>query len=120
MSDQPTDLTYSALHPDDSLCRVELVPLSDGRTLAVVTEVDDNPGLSATEAWEQVVAAACRRFALDPRTVVWVEHYPEPMAGHARFQFVTFTLPLDGSRGRPHWRAATADDWREVGLDPRK
>ena len=44
--------------------------------VVIVTELSDNPGTSVTNAAEAVASEACRRFGIDPNSLVLIEHYP--------------------------------------------
>ena len=109
----------------ESVCRIEINPLKDGRHAVVCEEVDDNPGLSISQCWEEVVAKVCQKYELDPRSVVWIEHQqgvvrrPDGILG--RWQLVTFKPPQPGQhQGKAEWRNMIRDDWLELGLTPRE
>jgi hypothetical protein len=114
---------FRGFHGCRSCCRLEIVPLRDGRTLVVATELPDNPGTSVTNAAEILAADACRRFRIDPRRLVWVEHYGYPVPGDPAeprgFDRVAFRIGPGGEIGGPSWRPMTGDDWRGLGCDPR-
>lgn len=74
--------------------------------VAVVTELDDNPGASVTNSAESIYAALCEALAdeygVDERTTVrLIEHYPRgSVARTDTYDEVTFHLP---SGTRPSW-----------------
>ena len=124
-------------------CRLEVLPLPDGRTAVVATERRDNPGTSITNVAEYLASRVCDRFSIDPDRLVWIEHYgyPPPPGGtkppKREYDRVTFTRlaqsPVrwsaavlrhkpDGWPGvfeDPEWRPMQEGDWRELGLEPR-
>ena len=125
----------------EAWCSLEILPLADGRTAVVATELADNPGTSVTNVAEHLASHVCDRFGIDPDRLVWIEHYGYPPAVDPRkpreFEFVTFTrrrpegvwwFPAvlkakpDGWPGyfeEPQWRPMTDRDWRALGLPPR-
>ena len=117
---------FTGYHGCRSCCALEVLRLSDGRTVVIATELADNPGTSVTNAFEIVATEACRRFAIDPARLAWVEHYGYASAfeaGNPRpYDLVEFELMPLGSRylvGSPSWRRMHEDDWFAQGLTPR-
>ena len=79
-----------------------------GFTLAIATELDDNPGVSVTNFAEHLATQVCLDLQIDPMKLVWVEHYPD--AGKrtyldpAHWDAATFTFDrLHGHFHRPAW-----------------
>lgn len=122
------------------VCGLELLRCTKGRTLAVATELKNNPGLSITNAAERLASSVCDRFGINPALLVWVEHYGyrQAIKGEARpFVRVTFArksldkvawadfVRAENADGwpvyfaDPEWRVMTAGDWEELGLPPR-
>lgn len=106
-------------------CRLEILPLTDGRTAIIATEVADNTGMSITNAAELAAAAACWQFDVDPNRLVWIEHYDDgSYRGGGReesFDRVTFgkvTPMADSMFTAPSWKRMKAEDWVELGLQP--
>lgn len=65
-------MTYRAWpHARESVCEVTTLQ-ANGRTIAIVTEISDNPGPSITNGAEAVNARLVERFG---RNVVHIEHY---------------------------------------------
>ena len=52
-------LPFVAANQQESVCRVEVIGLPDGRKAVICEELDDNPGQSVSNAWETVVAKVC-------------------------------------------------------------
>lgn len=126
---------FDGIHRTPTLCRLWIHDLGDGRALIVCSERDDNRGASVTNAAEVIATAVCISLQLDPRAVVWVEHYPARQivpASAARpagvrerptWDLVTFKLcAAKGPTGpgwivhAPAWRPMTLADWQELGL----
>jgi hypothetical protein len=117
-------MPFAGLNGQESVCRVEVVPLKDGRHAVICEELDDNPGASVSDSWEAVVAKVGKKYGVPATGTVWIEHNAEPFeaAGQVmgRWQVVTFKPPRpDEQRGRAEWRNMTDDDWHELGLAPR-
>ena len=87
------------------------------RTVIVLTELDDNPGISVTNAVERIAELVCARFNkknLKEKTVkdctcVWVEHYPETSGGDESFDFVYFKTRKNGTFFSPEWKRTTKE-----------
>lgn len=119
-------------------CGLEVIPLEDGRTVVIATELEDNPGTSVTSVAEHLASHVCDRFGIDPDRLVWVEHYVYPSAtrpGEPRaFEMVNFRrLPPPAIRWLeavlrhhpsgwpgffedPEWRPMGDRDWQALGL----
>ena len=118
-------------------CRLELLRASDGRTVAIATELADNPGTSVTNASEYLASNVCSKFGVDPRSLVWIEHYGYGNRQVRTYDLVTFSerpkerIRWSGSVLRYHpdgwpgyfadpvWRPMCVRDWQELGLAPR-
>jgi hypothetical protein len=88
--------------------------------LVIATEINQNPGTSITNSAEYAAAAACQRFGIEPRNLIWIEHYvtdtkarrlmkKREMAHNARqhsLDFVRFHTDADGkidTNATPVW-----------------
>lgn len=83
-----------------------------GRTVAVLTEPDDNPSTSVTNGVEMIAALVCERFKLCPANVTFIEHYP----GDETVDVVTFAAgPVDDYRpGRGTIKTFQTPSWARV------
>ena len=84
------------------------------RTVVVVTELDDNPGMSVTNAAEHLASQLCAQKGISPHGLVWIEHYPEKTDGRRtiRESWDYAVFRWDWTRGafdRPVWLPATRD-----------
>lgn len=52
-----------------------LIERDDHVTIALCSELADNPGTSVTNAWPGLADFLCARFDLDPGRTIFVEHY---------------------------------------------
>lgn len=118
---------YRGFHGCASWCGLEIIRLRDGRTVVIATEVEDNPGTSVTNMAEGLASRVCAEFTINPRSLVWIEHYGYPSAfpaGNPRtFDLVTFARPMAGDGapfGDPKWRPMSEGDWRALSLPPRR
>ena len=112
--------TYIHPTPRGGRCLVQIYLPSKKRDAPVVicTEPKDNPGMSITNAAEQLAAEVIHGHRL-PVPVVWIEHYVDGARGTPQdphtFDLVTFSdyQPRDALRagewrkeiGEPTWRA---------------
>src|SRR4051812_41938223 len=99
----------------DGVCRVERIELGDGRTVVICQELEDNPGQSVTNAFEAVAAQICAKYSLDIRNVIWVDHCEDDEDFHS----ATIKVSSRGELLKPDWTEMTANDWIELGLEPR-
>jgi hypothetical protein len=136
---------FRGLHGRMAACGLEKIDLADGRVVIIATELHDNPGVSITNFAEELAAIVCRQFEIDPKKLVWIEHYPPALCpickglgidqrfdrtchgcrgtGHRkepdRFDRVMFALDPFGllkAIGEPEWRPMAEADWKELGL----
>lgn len=136
------DFVWTPPDRPEAVCGLELWRLYDGRAVAIVSERAENRGLSVTNGAEWLAAEVCRRYQLEPRRLVWLEHYPaQPLPRHVRSRYrnappppslgrqyratwdlATFPLvPVAGGvmiGSPPTWRPATAADFLELGATP--
>jgi hypothetical protein len=118
-------LPFQAPNGLDSVCRIEVFRLQDGRYVVICEELDDNPGMSVSGAWEAVVDAVRQKYGVPVNETVWIEHNAEAFEAGGntlgRWQLVTFKMPAqDHVHGKAEWRNMKEDDWRELGLEPRE
>lgn len=122
-----------------SWCRLEVIPLGDGRTVIIASQLPGNPGTPMTNAAEHLASHVCDRFGINPDRLVWNENYghggPRGTASRKQeYDLATVRLrPIDSIRWsdavprhkpsgwpgdfeEPQWRTMTAEDWRELGL----
>jgi hypothetical protein len=123
---------FRGFHGRGAWCRLEFIPLTDGRTLVIAIELLDNPGTSVTNVAEHLASHVCDEFGIDPDRLVWVEHYG--YGPDRTYDLVTFSrrekeavqwFPAvlrqhpDGWPGyfeEPDWRPMRDEDWRAMGL----
>ena len=98
-----------------SFCGLDVVLENDGAALVICTEQWDNPGTSVTNRAEHIANRVCRENGLDPRRLIWVEHYPE--RGHPRrprpatWSRVTFRFDAaSNALVDPEWRYFEAEE----------
>ena len=71
-----THYEYLGYGQQMAYCDLEVYDLADGHTLAIVTELDDNPGTSITNRAEGIFTQLMQVFNLDkPEKLVQIEHY---------------------------------------------
>jgi hypothetical protein len=126
-------------------CDLERVELTDGRVVVIVSEREDNPGVSVTNFAEELATILCHRYSIEPKRLVWIEHYPAgtcPVCNgtgrrhggkaccaacrgsgrrreRATYDLVTFmTVPFgdDWRFQEPKWRPMSEVDWKALGL----
>lgn len=93
----------------DSRCDI----LVNGNTV-VATELNDNPGMSITNAAADLAMMVCRTFAIDPNELVWIEHYPVREKIEETFDIVTFTVNEYGKVSGPQWRRLKENEIKDL------
>lgn len=105
-----------------SRCGIDVHPLDDGRVVVICTELPDNPGMSITNAVEQIATAVVRGQRIIPERLVWIEHWPAASrgGGPSTWDLVTFKLSQRSiwEFRYPSWRPMTPLDWAELDLKP--
>lgn len=81
--------------------------------VVVASELENNPGMSITNAAELLAEQVCKRFFLRPSSLVWVENYPSRVVRGASgkilhrteetWDLVTFTVSHEAF-SLPKWR----------------
>jgi hypothetical protein len=118
---RPELFAYKAPNGFDGICRIERIPQPDGRVVIVCEEIDENPGNSITNCIESLALQICVQFDIEPKRLVLIEHYLTDYAEDQDWELVTFeTMPPDKVFEGPNWRPMSREDWRSLGLRPRK
>ena len=105
---------YKGYHGGRSVCHLRLLRLAEtGSSVAIFTEIDQNPGTSITNRIE-VLATLVWEFLQKPETPpIIVEHYPNRGVHNPhtdqwqfpeQFDLVEFDRKPDGSFAKPRWR----------------
>lgn len=107
---------YRPPHHHTAKCRVRLWQHNE-RTIVLISELPDNPGMSVTKASEQIATSLVCDLALDPATVVWhpegSRHYPQEGRVLARrsvppfaesFDVITFAWDRRNEASTPEWK----------------
>jgi len=81
-------------------------------TIAVATEIPDNPSQSLTNRAESAVQAAIEQYNLDATKVIWVEHYPaDAVIPEDTFSLVVFQQNVQTKHFcNPQWLYLTPDE----------
>lgn len=139
---------FTGLHGMPARCGLEVIPISDGRTVVICTELANNPGVSVTNFAEELAMLVCEGWNIHPEQLVWIEHYPaDPCpvcdgSGRrekgpscracdgrgtgrevAAYDLVTFTVSEVRNRwvlSEPQWRPMREEDWRGLGIPVRR
>ena len=97
-------------------CRVERLPLADGRTAFLVEEVGRR-GRGTPSVVEHVALALCRRHGVPPGRAVWLRRYRPLGEGEAPWwEQVTFRQFATGALYDPQWTLMKDKHWHGLGL----
>lgn len=91
-------------------CGIRVMWAPDSDLVVIATELPDNPGMSVTNAAEEIATTVWEEYGrgqVEPDQFVWLEHYPERVNSSGLIpescDFVTFRW--DGQQfTNPHWR----------------
>jgi len=112
---------YKSSNRIDGICRIERIFLRDGRVAIICIQIPHNPGMSITNTVETIAFQVCHQFKIDPINLVWIEHYMPGIFRVNEWSLVSFqSFPPKSMFLGPTWRVMTDDDWRDLGLRPRK
>jgi hypothetical protein len=94
---------------------------TDKWTVLIVSELDDNPGTSITNAIEILFPQICDQLNLDLDNLVWLEHYPESSMRTETWDIVT--MDFEDNKPKlmsPKWERISADDVIKIcsGINP--
>lgn len=112
-------LVYRPWTGVEARCRVRIFRRSNC-AVVIVSEVPDNPGMSVTNPAEVIATQVVRESGLDPRTTLWIEHYPDrkrPAQHDPVFQetWDLVTFQWDGQEARhPRWRRLEKNEVLEM------
>lgn len=90
----PIDMEFGWLAPLSipSRCRVRIDHHPVVGLICLMSERHDNPGVSITNGIESLIESLIETFegVLDWERVIWIEHYPEGLAGDEHFDRVYY------------------------------
>lgn len=119
VANQPDFFAYKAGNRADGVCLIERIDLPDGRIVVACIQTAGNPGLSITNAVEELCFQVCETFAIPAERLVWLEHYDYDESGE--WNTVAFgQMPPQGPFADPRWITMTPELWRDLRLKPRK
>ncbi|GAB3719642.1 hypothetical protein GCM10027592_63220 [Spirosoma flavus] len=104
-------LNFKAPNGYPSSCDITLYPEIQ---LVVVSETGE--GMSVTNAAETIATEVVKRFGLDPKRLMFVEHYSEeqrPQPYGESYDLVTFTWGKYGAH-TPVWRSMPPNEFKEI------
>ncbi|GAB3715788.1 hypothetical protein GCM10027592_56500 [Spirosoma flavus] len=104
-------LNFKATNGYPSSCDLTIYPEIQ---LVVVSETGE--GMSVTNAAETIATEVVKRFGLDPKRMLFVEHYSEeqrPMPYGESYDLVTFTWDKYGARN-PEWRHLPPAEFHDI------
>jgi hypothetical protein len=116
-----TEFRYKPPHHIEAHCRVRIYSATGGydgedRTVVVISEAADNPGMSVTNASEDIATKIVQVFNIDPARTRWIEHYPqEAWRYHGREEI----KPATYDEVFYSWRGLEAREpnWRRIPLE---
>jgi hypothetical protein len=119
--ENPKLFAYKSPNRFDGVCRIEQINLPDKRKVIICEQIDENPGMSITNAVEYITSQICEQLDIDPKKLVLIQHYNTWYLQEKEWTLVTFgkTPPESGFKD-PEWKTMTERDWHSLGFHPRK
>jgi hypothetical protein len=91
--------------------RLRLYRLASGVTVAIATELSDNPGTSITNYAAELATMVRGQFLEQGQGLLWIEHYPGEGRDLGRETFDRVTFRWDGQRyDDPEWHPSSHAD----------
>ncbi|HCY64115.1 MAG TPA: hypothetical protein DHV59_15095 [Oxalobacteraceae bacterium] len=119
VANQPELFAFKSGNGSDGICLIERIDLPDERIVVACMSVVGNPGISITNAVEDICFQVCERFEIPPDRLVWLEHYED--FDDEEWDMVTFgTSPPQGPFSNPTWKTMTPQLWKSLLLEPKK
>ncbi len=112
------EFRYPMARAVEQFCHVGVFTANNRRPIVVISERPGNNGVSVTQATESIAAEVCRRFAMNPGLVTWIEHHP---ADEVTFGASWESVEYDCSGleiCNPHWRPMTPEAWAALAITP--
>ena len=99
---------YTGFHGCVCICNLEII-----KNLVIATELNENEGTSITNMAEHLATLICQEFEIEPKHLIWVEHYPTRPGGSrqlpASYDLVQFNLDSSGTFRQPRWTPLTSE-----------
>ena len=92
---------YTGFYGSYSICDLEII-----KNLVIATEIPENEGTSITNIAEHLATQVCQEFDIDPKHLIWIEHYPqrgERKEYPESYDLVQFNLNANGVLSDPRW-----------------
>jgi hypothetical protein len=106
-----TTYEYQGYWKGAARCRLRLYRLESGVTVAIVSELSDNPGTSITNYAAELATLVRGQFLERGQGLLWVEHYPGEGRDLGRETFDRVTFRWDGrSYDDPEWHPSSRAD----------
>jgi hypothetical protein len=119
--EKPLLFAYKSPNRFDGICRIEQINLPDERTVVICEQIDENPGISITNAVEYIAEQICAQLNIDPQKLVMIQHYDTWYSYEKEWSLVTFKkIPPEGMFEEPQWIPMAGEDWRSLGFHPRR
>jgi hypothetical protein len=86
--------------------------------VVMLTELPDNPGMSVTNACEDIATRIVQDFGINPQRTRFIEHYPEEKTTHhgiehvrkETFDEIFFTWDNRSRADEPHWKPLAKEE----------
>lgn len=93
---------YKGIHNCDCKCDLRIKG-----NVVVVSELENNPGTSITNAAEDLANQVCEEFGIDKEKVVWFECYEYRNLNE--YAMVKFEIDSNGEFYSPNWVCTTKE-----------
>lgn len=97
-----------------SYCDIRYWLNKHGRAIVLLSQDDDNPSTSITNAYEHIATAFIHQQRLDPHNITWFESYSCYTHGDNDLSFseIKFTCSPNGLLHSPKWKWYSKEDFK--------
>ncbi len=89
---------YTGFGNAPSVCDIRVT-----NNVVICTQVPENTGTSITNYAEHLATDIYKQYNINPKQLVWIEHYPAEASSPEVYSRVTFTLKSNGDLINPQW-----------------
>jgi hypothetical protein len=108
---------FQGLNQCDSVCGIEVYDKGQYAAVVVVSELDENPGTSVTNAWPFLADEISKDYNLGGQNIVWIEYYPANKIRGEVWDRVHLELAngeFQMSQNRHPWQSLTKEQVQEL------
>lgn len=116
----PELFAFKSPNKFDGICRIEKISLESEQVVVICEDVEENPGISVTNAIESIALQLCKHYKVEPLNLILIQHHHKSFIGEEEWLLVKFDNKSPNSFFEgPTWISMKVEDWEALGLLPR-